>query len=158
MNATEARSNLEAEADMLLQAGLDRLESIYWENGGAGWLYDEPRYHMWKGIDELFSATHFAHEGDIDAMEERIQDGLNHIWMASYIAHGGGQDYPHGLGVLNQEIFDVVKKKDSGTTVHITGHISEDGVDFDMDVGETTLDPDDLPPAEGSDIGIDPDV
>jgi len=144
MNAREARSNLEAEADMLVQAGLDRLESIYWENGGAGWLYEEPRYHMWKGIDELFSATHHAHEGDIEAMEERIQDGLNHIWMASFIAQGGGETDPllmeHPGSLIHREVFGQISKTSDFTAV-IDGELHEGRLQ-DFDIRITEGDPD----------------
>lgn len=99
MNARRARSKLEAEADVLVGSALSRLERIYEDQGGAGWLDEEPRYHFWKAMDEFFSANHHSKEGDLNQMDERVQDGLNHIFMATYLAHElphleGGDDGP----------------------------------------------------------------
>jgi len=91
MDVAEARSVLESEADLLTTNGLDLLEDVYYAEGkGDGWLFCEPRYHMWKGIDELFTATHHIDEGQVPQFDDHTSHGLNHIWMASYIAHGGG--------------------------------------------------------------------
>lgn len=85
----EAQAALDAEAERLLDEAREQLEVNY-EKKGDGWQNETPRFHFWKGIDELYSATHRAKESDITLMERRIADGLNHLLMASILAY---EDY-----------------------------------------------------------------
>lgn len=83
---SEAQELLDAEAEMLMETARDQLAENYTLKGD-GWQCEEARYHFWKGIDELFSATHAVKQGDTGTMERRIGDGWNHILMASYLAN-----------------------------------------------------------------------
>lgn len=81
-----AQAMLDGEAEMLMETAREQLEVNY-RRKGDGWQYEDPRFHFWKGIDELFSANHAAKQGDIVTMEKRIGDGWNHILMASYLSY-----------------------------------------------------------------------
>lgn len=88
---TEAQSLLNAELDEIATVARDQLGENY-DRKGDGWQKEEPRYHMWKGIDELFSATHYVDEGNLERFEARLADGMNHFLMASYLAQIRGED------------------------------------------------------------------
>lgn len=81
-----ARQLLQAELDEIMMDAREQLWDGYQEHGNA-WLDAEPRWHYWKGIDELFSATHYSKRGEIEAMDVCLADAFNHILMASYLAH-----------------------------------------------------------------------
>jgi len=86
MNPDQAEQVLAAELDMIQEQAAAQLIENY-ETKGDAWLESEPRWHMWKGIDELFSATHHAKRGEIEDFERCMADGLNHILMASHLQH-----------------------------------------------------------------------
>lgn len=83
----EAQAALDAELELIAGIARDLLREKY-EEKGDGWQYEEARYHMWKGIDEQFSATHYVDEGDLDRFEKHVGHGLNHILMASFVSDG----------------------------------------------------------------------
>lgn len=48
---------------------------------GKNWLYDEPRGHIFKAVDELFLARGREDAGDTAGMIEHKANALNHILM-----------------------------------------------------------------------------
>lgn len=71
---------------------------------GEGWRTGEPRYHYWKAVDELFTATHLTKQGAPEAeILKACADGLNHVTMALELydeeqppgLHGGPAVRPH---------------------------------------------------------------
>lgn len=96
----EAQAALDGELELLHGIASTLLSEKY-EEKGDGWQYEEARFHMWKGIDELFSATHYVDEGDLDGFERHVGHGLNHILMASFVSNGVedlSPAYPWGGG------------------------------------------------------------
>lgn len=81
----DAQARLDGELEQLHGIAASLLREKY-EEKGDGWQNEEARYHMWKGIDELFSATHYVDAGDLDAFERHLAHGLNHLLMASFVA------------------------------------------------------------------------
>lgn len=82
----EAREDLEVEGARLRRQAMAQLREDY-ERKGDGWQFEEPRYHMWKACDEFFSATHAVHEEkDLEAFNEYLARGYNHLLMARYLA------------------------------------------------------------------------
>lgn len=81
----EARDRLEKENARVMGTAMALLEEKY-EEKGDGWQFEQPRFHYWKGIDELFSATHYCWEGDLQKMDEHLAHGLNHLLMARHLA------------------------------------------------------------------------
>lgn len=81
-----AQQMVSGELEMVMRSARDRLKTGYGQKGD-GWQREEPRFHMWKAIDEQFSATHHVHKGQLTPFHERLADALNHIGMASYLAH-----------------------------------------------------------------------
>lgn len=81
----QARDMLEEENAQAIGHAIALLREKY-EKKGDGWQHEEPRFHYWKGIDELFSATHYCWEGDLPKMDEHLAHGLNHLLMARYLA------------------------------------------------------------------------
>lgn len=86
-----AQRMLGGEEAELTQKARVQLEENY-RKKGDGWQWSDPRYHFWKGMDEFFKATAACDGGDLLTMEKRIGDGLNHIWMASYLAYSDDDD------------------------------------------------------------------
>lgn len=97
-----AQRMVDAELETIIQTARVRLKSNY-EAKGDGWQKEEPRYHMWKAMDEQFSATHYVYNGRLTLFDKRMADAFNHIGMASYLAHddvaadGGGEVFPLSL-------------------------------------------------------------
>lgn len=83
----ETQTLIEAEMEETLQVALLQFAEAYeMEDKGDAWLDEEPRYHFWKGIDELFSATHHAKNEQPAKMQARLADAINHLMMGSWLA------------------------------------------------------------------------
>lgn len=80
-----AKEILEAQNAKVQGTAIALLEEKYQEKGD-GWQHEEPRFHYWKGMDELFSAAHHCHEGNFRDMDTHLAHGLNHLLMARYLA------------------------------------------------------------------------
>lgn len=87
VDAEEASQRIDNEFRYYRSSSLRRLKDVYDDNGGPLWVTEEPRHHFSKGIDELFSATHMAHQGNMAMMDQRVRDALNHVFMATWLAH-----------------------------------------------------------------------
>lgn len=90
MNGEDAARALQAEAEWLLEQAFEELVDVYEAQGGDAWLYEEPRFHIYKACDEFTDAKKLWKDGRIDEGDKRIQHGLNHLFMATYLASGGG--------------------------------------------------------------------
>lgn len=82
----EAQRKLDRELNALQNTAEKQLRTNY-QAKGDGWQYEVARYHLWKGIDEWFSATHQVKEENLRAFRRRLADGLNHALMAMYVAY-----------------------------------------------------------------------
>lgn len=88
VSVDESEHRLRGEVEYHTEQAMERFREEYAKpEKGDAWLDAEPRFHFWKGIDELFSATHHSKMGNLDDMDAHLQHGLNHLLMASWLAH-----------------------------------------------------------------------
>lgn len=59
-------------------------EERYEENAEKGmtWMDEEPRWHVYKTIDQLSIASYHYRNGDHEEFEVNMADALNHMVMA----------------------------------------------------------------------------
>ena len=56
----------------------------YAENAdkGTSWMEEEPRWHIYKAIDQMSIASYNYRNGDYEEYEQNMADALNHMMMA----------------------------------------------------------------------------
>jgi hypothetical protein len=71
-----------SQLDVLRRRALQEFNARLAEHGrGKNWLFDHPRDHLFKAVDELFVARGREEAGDAAGMIEHKANALNHILM-----------------------------------------------------------------------------
>lgn len=85
--------------DVLETRALQEFNARLAEHGrGKNWLFDHPRGHIFKAVDELFLARGREEAGDAVGMFEHKANALNHILMGMEIVQTNDEyDLPEGL-------------------------------------------------------------
>lgn len=71
-------------------------ENVEKHGPGKNWLNDEPRWHLWKACDELFSSRDYAHYGEYAEALPHFADAVNHLLFAIEIV--GQADEERDMG------------------------------------------------------------
>lgn len=77
-------------------------EKRYEENDdkGLSWMDEEPRWHIYKAVDQLSVANYHYRAGDMEEFEVNMADALNHMVMAFGTL---GNDYDGCHPVMSDE-------------------------------------------------------